>query len=994
MDSLLAQFARDLGEVFEGHFARAVTLLSSIVVKHSDVSVIEWTFNCLAFLLKYLSRLLVPDLRPLFNILSPQLGKVKQKPFVVRFAAEALSFLIRKSKDEPLRVFSRHVFRDLQDNRSSRQYVQGLSSLFLESSISVENTIHSKGPELVRVLCEVTEAIGGSSCPAFDVVQGVIIGLIHHTQAQTFTDIQNTIYEFVEKSTTESTAGNLEMRARLLYVIFTVRKGNRITDWVTGATLLLDLLDYAILIEDDNTVREIAKASAVLLQTADMDVVISKGAKIIERIQKYHGGTHFLFFCDFYARLGSERFQRYLLRYFQRFVSNNWVVHERRLLSLVPKLSSGGYLMRIPYSKDVPELPDTTRWIDAIATSIIEFTQALQDDLKEHSNPNSADTSRGESKDIPQIWAKLEVLPVLVLTGKAPKKLESALAALMHTSLSYCGSMGYQRTYVSLCGKLLSVCCALGLDVGEAEAWNFLQNALPVSGQLLPLLQGAYHFLKASEGKPSQGSYAQGQKTINAFLAILKGSDSDARKLSLKCLGILYKMSHDTSTNSDIIDLSLTIEESKPSLESARSMATYIRRLGSSYAAIPRDNWLSRFIPYHLFGLLTMKFSPIWSDAIEALGKVADVDSDIVSTLAFDWLQSNSTDGSEARRLNIAQPSVPLTSFECSNLRIVDKESDQCIIELDNIEDALKRSLNKALQVMTLPVHIARPQALKILCELPHLAERGSKQLVPLFLEWARTDSLDEEIEGAEEEILGTWSKKDRAAMLALFSKFINPKVLYKSESVYEALLYLLKSGDSRVQLSALKCIFTWKSPAILAYAPNLENLLDETMFRDELTKFIQVDEEESIIQGNHREALLPVLLRILYGRTLSRRNVRSRAKGMASRRTVILAALANFRPAEQEMFIDITLGDLAGLQFIVKADIEGQNEYKFQPEASGKGDVSIRKQLGFIRMMQDMLKQLGSSLLPFASKLLDALLYCLISSGEIGKAADRKSVV
>lgn len=37
----MAQFARDLGEVFEDHFIRAVTLLSSIVAEHNDVSVIE-----------------------------------------------------------------------------------------------------------------------------------------------------------------------------------------------------------------------------------------------------------------------------------------------------------------------------------------------------------------------------------------------------------------------------------------------------------------------------------------------------------------------------------------------------------------------------------------------------------------------------------------------------------------------------------------------------------------------------------------------------------------------------------------------------------------------------------------------------------------------------------------------------------------------------------------------------------------------------------------
>lgn len=115
------------------------------------VNLLQWTFNCLAFLLKYLSRLLVPDLRPLFrfiptffysgtmlrvhSIFAPLLGKDKQKPFVVRFAAEALSFLIRKSKEEPLRIFIQHVFKDLEENSGSAQYSQGLSSLFFESCI-------------------------------------------------------------------------------------------------------------------------------------------------------------------------------------------------------------------------------------------------------------------------------------------------------------------------------------------------------------------------------------------------------------------------------------------------------------------------------------------------------------------------------------------------------------------------------------------------------------------------------------------------------------------------------------------------------------------------------------------------------------------------------------------------------------------------------------------------------------------------------------------
>lgn len=71
--------------------------------------------------------------------------------------------------------------------------------------------------------------------------------------------------------------------------------------------------------------------------------------------------------------------------------------------------------------------------------------------------------------------------------------------------------------------------------------------------------------------------------------------------MSLECLGILHILKDGQS--SDIIDLSLTIEDSKPSLESARDMAMYIRRLGASYAAVPQTSWISKLVPFYLFGM-------------------------------------------------------------------------------------------------------------------------------------------------------------------------------------------------------------------------------------------------------------------------------------------------------------------------------------------------------------------------------------------------------
>lgn len=140
--SLLAHLAHDLGEQFEKHFEQAVRIVSRLAATHADVEVIEWSFGCLAWLFKYLSRLLVPDLRPVFDLMSPLLGKERQKAFVSRFAAESLSFLIRKAgagahRDRvPLQRIMRHISRQLQTSQESArdyEFQYGLMYLLTDS---------------------------------------------------------------------------------------------------------------------------------------------------------------------------------------------------------------------------------------------------------------------------------------------------------------------------------------------------------------------------------------------------------------------------------------------------------------------------------------------------------------------------------------------------------------------------------------------------------------------------------------------------------------------------------------------------------------------------------------------------------------------------------------------------------------------------------------------------------------------------------------------
>jgi U3 small nucleolar RNA-associated protein 20 len=195
---------------------------------------------------------------------------------------------------------------------------------------------------------------------------------------------------------------------------------------------------------------------------------------------------------------------------------------------------------------------------------------------------------------------------------------------------------------------------------------------------------------------------------------------------------------------------------------------------------------------------------------------------------------------------------------------------------------------------------------------------------------------------------------------------------------VYDALLRLLANGDIEIQKSALRAIFTWRNEGVRLYEENLLNLLDESRFKEEIGILLQ---GETLIQVEHRKDLMPVLLRLLYGRTISRKGVASGRQGMEARR---LTVLRNLGIQEVEDFLDIALGDLKDAK-LLKDGI-------FQNSVFERYILSVRKQVGFTNMIEALLKELISKAAPFTQKLLEAVLYCAVYSsrqlqGEVDNA-------
>ncbi|KAF8959110.1 U3 snoRNP protein, partial [Haplosporangium bisporale] len=181
---------------------------------------------------------------------------------------------------------------------------------------------------------------------------------------------------------------------------------------------------------------------------------------------------------------------------------------------------------------------------------------------------------------------------------------------------------------------------------------------------------------------------------------------------------------------------------------------------------------------------------------------------------------------------------------------------------------------------------------------------------------WNRKDEHDFDEDEDDEEadklrILPKTAKDTKARLhlfLALFAKFKNPKQTYESNTMHDLYLRMLTIGDAPLQTLALNCLFTFKTPALVPYHDNLRNILDDVKFRDELSTFIIADGESSSIGSIHRDEIMPIIIRLLYGCMISRKGKSSAKAGMAARRKAILTALGGCNTKELGFFISLMM--------------------------------------------------------------------------------------
>ncbi|KAF2730764.1 HEAT repeat protein-like protein [Polyplosphaeria fusca] len=965
--SLVTHLAHDLGQGFEIHFERTVKTVSHLAATHQEAEVIEWSFSCLAWLFKYLSRHLVSDLRPVFDLVAPLLGHAHQKYFVNAFAAQSMSFLVRKAaaayhrNEEPLRLIITHISESLkavQGNAADQGFQQGLMALFMDSMQGVQRGLHSSADAVLQELLIQAyheDYSSLSTSPLEAVITGTLTALIHASDADGFRSLVDTLLAHIQSSLANTRS--IGLSARLLYTVCGVRKGSRIKEWKPVLELvgvLINAVDSSSQVPHSDR-RNVITATAVTFQYCTLDAAIPY-AQQFEVLSEGPWEPHFVLFSIFFADLGSERFQTFLLPVLKRFIIQKASEHSRELCIALPLLHTNH---AIP--KDT--IQTSSRWHSDVTR---QFTMLA----------NLGGVGEDLDSLVPQCHAYLQAVDVMGLPPEVEESICESLFKALEMTLQNEVLDKTRPNHILACGRgFMFLVEHFKSHDRLLKLWPSICRASTAFARYLLFWQAIHVFLAQTRGQvelddPSVGIFKQ---------SLMQCLSSPSHDMRLAALGILEIIKEHDEAPHNAVSIASLIEQTPISLENARSISMRIRELAKSYPSICTDEWTGEAIPTYCFGLLHMKLGQAWDDSIVTLKEMCMTKEgqSYVSRLAIQWLDPSDFSASTTTGApDVAAAPRRETQYQCTNVMQLDQKLIKVVRAASDIDEQLKEMFDSTHEGYAMAPLFCRSQALRVLNAIPNVAEKHSQSLVPVLLNWVLKQSDEDGLEElsltlGEHGIVWTrWSKQDKKALLSLFSKFVNPKALYKSSEVYEALLVLLCHGDAEIQNAALTAILSWKDSAITRYKENLFNLLDNARFREEISVFMDVGKEESQIQEEHRRRLMPVILRLLYGKVVSGR------RGLEAKRKAVFIALTRFEQDDIHQFLGIALGPLAGISVLGP---ETGNEVLLQKEL-----LSPRKQVGLLNMLDDILQTLQTTITPFTNDIVDPILYCLLRASLI----------
>lgn len=913
---ILTQFCHDLGPDFMEFYEPTINMITQLALGENDANTLEWEFNALAFIFKYLSKTLSQDLLPTFQLLEPLL---KTKGYTARFCSEALSFLIRKTNLNQLSIFTNFAFDRIENDVN---FQKSFVILFSEALKSTKGSIHSKSKVILNSLID---KINNDESSA--VLADILISIISYGNQENVDEIYELILEKIS-SKIQSDASFLNHYVKILISLIFVDSGKKIIDW----SPVFNSVNYILLNFPPENLSFDSKNFLIYLFT----ILIRNGD--IKELTKLHNNLFkysisfdelFLPFIISINNISTEKSLKFTPRYVQNYINNKWENYSKEIGLFIKELND----------KNLLSFNDDPRKFKIILPETL--TNKVFNDL-ENFEING-------SNDLYEIYWRLNLLDTSLKNFNSDSLIKLFEKIKLFNEIS-----GFKNLILSMIISLL------------------VNNESPIKVLILEnfnLLSSQHKFLNSVNRfvKANKGTFENPSPYIQIISNNLISSNPTLREESLQLINTLA-----TDVDEKIVNISnqaSIIESLQLDFSVSRDVGIRLRAYTSIIKNLDtKDDLRSEIYFKSLFGFLTKKFSPIWDSVFEVLPTVSHKNEKIIWDLAYSFI----THQVEKNNIEFFKFLNDEEEIYRTKWSIIEPRLETTVSSISTVIKTYLDSKNTVLSSAELKFgsqeypEFITTNALKALKTVPYIAEKNSSEFVELI--------LDNDIE--DEDIKTKFTRKENSLIFEILTAFKKLRKIPHSEELRVQLLNSLSSKYTDRRKVALDVLFNYNNNTINKYKDNLSNLLDDAIFRDELSKIFSKS-GDSNIEDSDLDEVMPIVLRILFGRAKTNSSGGNK-KGLKVSSIHILTSMNSKYVAQ---FLDIISERVSDDDSEINLDEIDESQITFE---------HLRICSSYVKLLSEVIKTLGEQYVDVLPIILKPLLLSIIESQTVINSEDQ----
>ena len=959
---LLVALAKDLNTDFYEHFDRVFTSVAKCL-DSTDPETIESVFICLTFLFKYLSKYIIKEFDTKYKLFEDLLAS--KKDYIRRFSSEALSFLVRKAqnKDVIINILCQSV-------KNEPKLVDGIGLLLFESVKGVNSNLHSSAHNFIGLVIDKYLTIDNQ---AFDDTIVLFFKLLTE-------NISKSNFSFIWKiflKHSEDLEDNSRKIIPLLKEVIEHKKCQLVDNVSEVLKLLVKFANKQHLTQSDSSdlltcfnylqFNYHRHLSAEDYEQINQSIFGSKNLSI-DQVFDY---ARSLFNCITFEQTVLPSLLNFCCQYLREDVLQS---SDKLVLAL--KLVTELVVTKRPrpiWGKDIKTMLRYPLSVDQEVCLNLLRTLSSQNDLN-------------------LICSLLICLPHMtpILEDDILDKFKSIIIENLHKFrsqlMSNCANRCLAYIIVESITALIIIKHRPSLEELNSNLLIDLIIANPSNTEILRAFD-----LYLSYNKEIANTILHSNQFGTLYkksLEVNLSSHSKTRRLlSLHILNLFdppLPPSEDLeSPKTSIFKICLDSESVLCDFSQYRLKLKHLQSLDHSYVKqstpLPTsDGLVFDQMPIHyLFGVLYENFSLIWTPVIKIIETYAKGLEDKKLFMAIflnhfkettNYIKSNATVHENYYQKYLKDY---FNSKYYSNNTSNDFSHDRPDFANHRI------LLLKAMDLFPEVIEPSNRDFISLLfefidCEMSYhiIISNNAKENIQLKEELTDHGMEVDLIEERPQIGLKTlW--KTLFSFLNVLSKFKNPKALYREKELLEFNLNLLSSPDSEAQKHAFSCICNYDK-YLTEFRNNFLRLIDDKTFKTEIYSFILNSEDETnILKSDQRPNVVPLVLRILYGKLMASNGTKTHGKNKSDfRRSIILKVLSAFNQNELILFMNFVFAPISQL---IECDYT-ELKQRIDADLNIQSMTPLRQLQALIRTLQFASNHLGNNSLQITSYIFKVL--------------------